>query len=178
MEKAGMCGDYFPNLYDWLRKEGYAIFNQYLRQYQIPDELNPATLCQVAPATSSTAEAVRASMGGIEQEIMEAVEEGRAGFAGGWISSFAFDKLLDDRRSGSRIPRNKRKDILNGLGYVWHPALLDGRVKTVISDCGASGRPRLFCHKGSDVIHIQNSGEATRLYQEAQMGSIAAVFNH
>jgi hypothetical protein len=176
IQKAGMQGNYFPDLYDWLRAEGYAIFNWYLRQYKIPDELNPATLCQVAPTTSSTAEAIRASMGGIEQDVMEAIEEGRPGFAGGWISSFAFDKLLDDRRAGNRIPRNKRKEILKGLGYEWHPALNEGRLNNPISDGGTTGRPRLFCRRDNPVWSVGNAADVARMYQEAQMGVTAAVF--
>ena len=107
INKAGMGGAYFPNLYRWLRAEGYAVINDYLRCYAIPDALNPATSCHRAPETSSTAEAVIMSRGGVEQELMEAIEEGRPGFKNGWVSSMALDTLLKDGRVNTRIVHNK-----------------------------------------------------------------------
>lgn len=62
LERDGMGGDYFPNLYDWLKNQnGYAIVANYLENYQIPDELNPATKCHRAPKTTSTDEVIEAS---------------------------------------------------------------------------------------------------------------------
>jgi hypothetical protein len=149
LERDGMTGDYFPRLYEWLKVGGYAVVNWYLRQYQIPAELNPASGCQRAPETTSTAVAIRASLGSIEQEVIEAIEEGRPGFAGGWISSFAFDRLLDDKRAATRIPRARRRDLLVSLGYEWHPGLRDGRVNNAMVDVGGlSGKPRLFIRTG------------------------------
>jgi hypothetical protein len=168
LERDGMGGDYFPDLYDWLKADGYAIVNGYLRSYAIPDAVNPATHCHRAPTTSSTAEAIRSSMGGIEQEVVEAIEEGRPGFAGGWISSAAFDRLLDERRAGGKIPRSKRRDLLRGLGYDWHLGLLDGRVNNAIVDCGVAGRPRLYIRNGHPLAVLQSAAEVIRCYQEAQ----------
>jgi hypothetical protein len=174
IQAAGMHSDYFPDLYDWLRDEGYAIVNGYLRGYQVPAELNPATHCQTAPPTSSTAEAIRCSMGGIEQEIMEAIEEGRPGFAGGWVSSIAFDRLLEDRRAGAKIPRGKRRELLRGLGYDWHPALPDGRVNNPLIEGGQTGRPRLYIKDGHPLADLQRPHEVVRLYQEAQAAGLGS----
>lgn len=171
IHRDGMGGDYFPDLYDWLREDGYAIVNNYLRSYQIPDLLNPATHCHRAPTTSSTAEAIRSSMGGIEQEVMEAIEEGRPGFAGGWISSTAFDKLLDDRRAGSKIPRSRRRDMLKGLGYDWHPNLPEGRINNPIMEGGQATRPRLYLQLGHPAGGIYTPAEIVRAYQDAQGGA-------
>jgi hypothetical protein len=173
----GMSGNYFPELYDWLRAGGYAIVNDYLRSYQIPDELNPATHCHRAPVTSSTPEALTVSRGRIEQEIMEAIEEGRTGFAGGWVSSSALDKLLDDKRMSAQVPRGRRRDLMKSLGYDFHPALRDGRVNNTIIDAGVAGKPRLYVRMGSLQSQILTGAEAVRLYQEAQAGagSIASV---
>ena len=176
-----MDGQYFPNLYKWLRGDGYAIVAQYLVDYKIPDELNPATYLMRAPTTSSTAEAVEASRGGIEQEVLEAIDEGRPGFAGGWVSSMALDRLIKDRRDEKRITPNRRKDLLLGLGYILHPVLKGGRVNSVIVQEG--GKPRLYVREGSILAkNITSAAEVFRLYCEAQnyqggaVGGAAEVF--
>jgi hypothetical protein len=162
----GMAGNYFPLLYDWLRAEGYAIVTDYLYQYQIPNELNPATHLMRAPETSSTSEAIRASLGSVEQEILEAVDENRPGFAGGWISSMALERLLQGLRMGRSIPPNKRRELLKSLGYDWHPALKEGRVNNVIALDG--GKPRLFIRKGHISANLQSPAEVIKSYEGAQ----------
>ncbi len=62
VKRDGMGGDYFPNLYNWLDAGGYAHVANYLATYAIPDALNPAGACHRAPTTSSTEEAVTASI--------------------------------------------------------------------------------------------------------------------
>lgn len=169
----GMGGDYFPNLYTWLKNGGYAIVANYLANYPIPDELNPATSCHRAPDTSSTGEAIAASMGGIEQEIIEAIEEGRAGFRGGWVSSIALEHLLKELRAERAIPRNKRRDLLKSLGYDWHPALKDGRANNVVPFDG--GKPRLFIRDGHISANLVGPAEVARVYEEAQGAPAAAT---
>ena len=161
-----MDGQYFPNLYKWLRGDGYAIVAKYLSEYHIPDELNPATYLMRAPVTSSTAEAVEASRGGIEQEVLEAIDEGRTGFANGWVSSMAFDRLLEDRRSSKYLPQNKRKELLNDLGYVLHPGLRGGRVNSVIPFEG--GKPRLYIKEELIAGTMGVPADIFRLYMVAQ----------
>lgn len=162
----GMGGDYFPKLYDWLRAEGYAVVSDYLASYDIPDELNPATSCHRAPETSSTKEAVTASLGSIEQEILEAVEEGRPGFAGGWISSFALDRMLQSQRMTRAIPPNKRRELLQSIGYDWHPGLNNGRVNNpTVFD---AGKPRLFIKNGHIHANLMKPAEVVKKYDEAQ----------
>lgn len=162
-----MTGDYFPDLYKWLREGGYAVVAHYLETYAIPDQLNPATKCHRAPVTTSTDEAINASMGGVEQEILEAVEEGRPGFAGGWISSVAVERLLNDMRAGRAIPPNKRRDLLVSLGYDWHPALTDGRANNPIA-IDEGKKPRLFIREGHISANLSSPAEVARVYQEAQ----------
>jgi hypothetical protein len=120
----GMTGRYFPDLYDWLRDGGYSAVGHYLKNYQIPDDLNPATSCHRAPTTTSTEESIGESLGGVEQEILEAAEDNTVGFRGGWVSSWALDRLMRDR--GIRIGRNKHGKILEAMGYrrferAWQP---------------------------------------------------------
>lgn len=168
LARDGMTGDYFPNLYSWLRDQGgYAMVAEYLATYAIPDELNPATRCHRAPETTSTSEAIHASMGGVEQEILEAIEEGRVGFAGGWVSSVAVERLLQQIHATRAIPHNKRRELLQSLGYDWHPALTNGRVNNPIP-IDDNKKPRLFIRNGHISANLTSPAEVARVYQEAQ----------
>jgi hypothetical protein len=185
-ERDGMGGMYFPDLYDWFRGEGdyascglghgYAIVNDYLRTYAIAEAHNPARSCQEAPRTSSTAEALQLSLGSVEQEVMEAIETGAPGFAGGWVSSLALDKLLEGKRMDARLPRNKRRGLLEGLGYMLHPSLPDGRVNNPVAMDG--GKPRLFIKRHHIHCNLQTCGEIVRHYTECQQGGggLSGVF--
>lgn len=166
LEASGMGGDYFPNLYNWMRQGGYAIVNNFLRSYKIPDELNPATSCHRAPVTSTTAAAIAASLGGVEQDILEAVEQEQPGFAGGWVSSIAFDRLLKERRTN--LSRNRRRAILEDLGYRWHPALKNGRVNNTISDCGVMSKPVLYIRSGHIHANLKDPSAVVKHYNAAQ----------
>lgn len=146
-----MDGDYFPALYDWLNDDGFAIVNNMLREYAIPDHLNPATKCKRAPKTSTTLAAVTASLGAIEQEILEHVATDHVGFCGGWISSMAVDRLLERMRR--RVPHIKRPALLKSIGYIPHPGLKNGRPSTSIPLDG--GKPILYVltdHKSISTI--------------------------
>ena len=173
----GMGGQYFPQLYEWLRGGGYAVVNEFLHTYAIPDALNPATECHRAPQTSSTKEALRIGMGAIEQEVLEAVDEGRPGFANGWISSAAFDKLLEDRRASNKIPINKRRAILQDIGYDWHPSLKGGRVNNPL--LYETGKPRLYIREGHISRNLKQPAEIVKAYIAAQgypaMGTAGAA---
>lgn len=169
----GMDGDYFPNLYGWLDADGYAIVNHYLRNYAIPDELNPATKCNRAPITSSTVEAVAMGLGSVEQEILEAVAEERVGFAGGWVSSVALERLLKDMRADRAIPRNKRRDMMLTLGYDWHPKLHNGRVNNPIN-IDENKKPCLYVKRGHVSLNFTTPSEIAAAYLKAQQPSIAS----
>lgn len=146
----GMGGDFFPNLYSWLRADGYAFMAHWLTHYQIPDELNPATMCHRAPETSTTAEAVAASTGTIEAEISEAVESDTVGFRGGWISSHMLDRLLRER--GFKVSRPKIGSILTDLGYKqW------GRAPRPFMREDAK-RPVLWCRDGAHPDYATAQG--------------------
>lgn len=179
LKRDGMDGEYFPRLYRWLDADGYSIVNDFLHTYQIAAEFNPAGSCHRAPDTSSTAAALMASKGGIEQAIEEAVEEGRLGFCGGWISGFALDQLLEERRMGGKIPHQKRADILLTLGYIPHPHLKNGRVNNSMTDPGSgkTGKPRLFLREGHLAGNVTLVAEIVRRYELAQgeAGTLAAV---
>lgn len=161
----GMGGEYFPKLYDWLREDGYAIVSELLHTFPIPDEYNPATHCQRAPITTSTRSAIEASAGGVEQEIHEAIAQGLPGFCGGWISSIQLDRLLEKLGAARRVTHSKRKEMLESMGYTYHPALVEGRVNNIVLP--DNGKPRLFVQKGVPATLIQVAAEAAKAYEQA-----------
>jgi len=165
LRSSGMSGSYFPALYDWAEEEGYAIIAEYLHTYKIPDEFNPATYCHRAPSTTSTQESIELSLGSLEQEILEAVEEGRVGFRGGWISSIALDNLLLERRR--KCARNKRQELLFDLGYSRKCRM------NMLSSLDGGKRPILYItNRGSlsmRLYSLDNGTEASQAYTEAQI---------
>lgn len=173
LKRDGMDGNYFPELYKWLRKEGYAIVNDYLNTYTIPVELNPALeiggLAERAPITTSTDEAFITSIGSIEQEIIEAVEQGKMGFSGGWVSSMAVERLFRALNATRKIPPNKRRELMQSIGYDWHPGLKSGRVTTFIPEDG--GKPKLFVKIGHISSNLTSQPEIIKAYQNAQQYS-------
>jgi primase-polymerase (primpol)-like protein len=175
LARDGMDGEYFPELYSWLNNGGFARVNHYLSTYPIPEELNPAGKCHRAPETSSTREAITSSMGGVEQEILEAIEENRIGFAGGWVSSVHLDKMLQHTRLASRIPQNKRREILRQLGYDWHPTLSDGRVNNPVG-IDDHKKPRLYIRKGHIHTFLGTTMEVVKAYVDAQTDIAKEVF--
>jgi len=161
-----MDGDYFPKLYRWLQTGGHAIVNELLHTWPIPPEFNPAGECMRAPTTTSTEAAIEAGLGSIEQQIMECVDQGLPGFAGGWISSMMVDALLERRGLANRLPLNKRRDMLQSLGYEWHPALINGRVNNIVLPDG--GKTRLFVKVGHAALAITSPAEVAKAYTAAQ----------
>lgn len=143
----GLTKPYFIGLNKWLwTEDGAAIVFDYLMDYTIADEFNPATDCIEAPITTSTEHAATASLGGIEQELMEAVRQEHDGFRNGWISSQAVDFLLARCGKDKAIPRNARKGLIMSLGFIPHPSLgSDGALPIPLPD---GNRPRLYVLKG------------------------------
>jgi primase-polymerase (primpol)-like protein len=167
IERDGMGGNYFPALYNWLRNSyGYEIVNEFLHNYSIPAELNPAGSCQRAPSTSSTDEAIELSRGGVEADILEAIDEGRPGFKLPWVSSKALEKLLIEMGANRRIPANKRKSLMEGLGYIWHPRLTKGRLNKPIVIEG--GRPILYIKRNDPLMHMDIPNDIYDQYMLSQ----------
>lgn len=157
----GMTGDYFPKLYDWCNEGGFAIVTDYLYSYNIPEEFNPAGKCQRAPETSTTREAINAGRSSIEQEVMEAIETEKPGFAGDFISMVMFERLLTDI-GGKRLSINKKHQIIENLGYVLHPALPGGRTPSIVMPDAA--RTKLFIRKQSDKIYLCDINQVIAIY--------------
>ena len=171
----GMTEKYFVELYGWLKKEGHAIVSEFLHTWKIPEEYNPATKCIRAPQTSSTELAIEESKGHIEQEIQEAIDQGLPGFKEGWISSIQLENLLQRMGVSNKVSRKKRKEILNDLGYIYHPFLKDGRVDNpVMPD---NGKPRLFIRNESPDVSIKSPSDVAKAYEMANNHSILPFFN-
>lgn len=165
LAKDGLTPEYFKALYDWARSGGYAAVHDLLATYEIPDEFRFDRGIR-APETSTTPAAIEAGHGRVEQEILEAIEQGVQGFKGGWISSIAVDKLLD-RIGRSSVGRSQRRELLRNLGYGRHPALPDGRATSIVGVDG--GKPRLYIRHGHAALGITQAGEAVAAYSAAQM---------
>ncbi len=141
IRRDGMGGLYFRNLYDWLKNhDGYAMVAEFLWTYQIPAMFNPADECQRAPESTSIHEAVKETLGSVEQHILEAIEMERQGFRGGYISSKCLDDLLREIRMDSKLSPHRRLKILEALGYKKHPWLADGRTPKIVAAEGSKIR--------------------------------------
>src|SRR5690606_33993741 len=120
----GLTPAYFSDLWDWMdgkgayahlgAEYGYRVLNHYLHKHVPVPEFDPFQLATRRPKTSCFDRAVEASRGGVEQEVLNAIEEERTGFAGGWVSGKYLDDLIDSARV--RVPRNKRRDLMKSLG--------------------------------------------------------------
>lgn len=170
--RCGIDGPYFPKLWAWAKAEnGWAYITNYLRAYQIPAALNPAGICQRSPETSSTQEAVLQSKTFVEQELIEAIESATVGFRGGWISSMALDRFLQDKRVS--LAYNKRREVITKLGYSYHTALPGGRATRRVLIEG--GKPRLYMTAGHIARNVMDPSEIVRLYCEAQGYEVPAA---
>jgi hypothetical protein len=114
IERDGMGGDYFYELYEWAKNGGYAKVAHFLKTDPI-DKAFRRKLFGRAPRTSSTDAAVAISYGPIEQAVLEAARSNIEGFRGGWISMYALDRFLRDRHS--RMSIMKQNMILSSIGY-------------------------------------------------------------
>lgn len=165
--RQGMDEKYFYALYNWLKFEhGYEICNEFLHTYSIPEEFDFSKQCQRAPATTSTMEAVELSRGGIEQAILDAIEEGRPGFNGGWVSSIAIAQLLSSMHAERQLPIARRRAAMNSLGYDWHQGLPGGRTNTPVPVEG--GKPKLFIRIDHKDAELTCPNEIVKRYMIAQ----------
>jgi hypothetical protein len=169
----GLDDAYMGRLYDWLRHEdGYAIVAEYLHALPIPDEFR-RRLKGRAPETSHTADAIAAGLGPVEQEIQDAIERDEVGFRGGWISSGFLDGLLKRLQKDRFISLNRRRDLLQALGYDWHPALSQGRVNNAVMPDGA--KVKLFVKADrTDLLGLQRPADVAAAYSAAQAGQAPA----
>ncbi len=163
----GMDSKYFETLNNFITNRDCI---DYLRHYFLNRHvaIHPVR----APRTSTTSRAVSASLGTVEQEIMDMVDEGLKGFAGGWISSIHLDTLISKMRADSRVPRNRRREMLKQLGYELHPALRNGRANNSITIDGGR-KPYLYIKVGHIHANLTSPALVALHYQAAQGDPIA-----
>lgn len=168
----GMTEDYFLGMDNWLRREGgFAAIAGWLMRYQIPDELNPATRALRAPRTTTWAKAVNDSLTIAEQEVVDAIEEGRPGFRGGWVSGHYMAMLMEEKRIKA-TPRS-RDQILEKLGFIRHPALVSGRPNSpVMPD---NKRSVLYVRAGHPVCLEARPVAAAEHYSKMQLNAPVAT---
>lgn len=164
LDRDGMGEAYMNELRAWYLGEGRPIVADFLGNYSIPPEWNPAGRCNRAPLTSATQEAITAGMGVAEQEVVEAIGQGQEGFKGDWVSSTALDLLLTRLGKAGAVPRNRRQALMNDLGYMPHPGLPEGRAQIAGTD---GTRPYLFVLKECPAAKLIGE-EVMKGYLEAQ----------
>lgn len=174
LRRDGLDSEYMTDVNDWARglgahaglgeNYGFAVVAEFLTTWAIPPEFNPATHCQRAPVTSSTEEAIAASHSPVEQHIMEAVEEGRPGFRGGWLSSNKVRDLLVE--IGMRMAPAQREALILGLRYVRHPGLPGGRPNNPVLPDG--GRPVLYVRATHLSLSLTAAPQIAAAYEQAQ----------
>lgn len=162
----GMGGDYMRELHLWADRGGYAEIAHALATTEIPAEFDFTKKMQRAPITRSTELAIADSLGVVEQEILDAIEADEVGFRGGWISSGYLDKLLVRLGKDRFLPINKRRDMLESMGYVWQPQLTLGRVNNTVLPDGA--KVKLFVRADRPDLQALGAAEAARAYSVAQ----------
>ena len=168
IERDEMGGSYMLDLYDWLKHQGgYEIVAEMLWTTAIPAEFDFTRMMQRAPRTRSYSLAVTETQGPVEQEILDAIERDETGFRGGWISSGFLDTLLERIGKARFVPLNKRRELLESLGYVWHPALVSGRVNNAVLPDGA--KVKLFVQRTrAELMLLQTPALVADAYQRAQ----------
>lgn len=168
--RSGMGDDYFNDLNDWLNKHsGYAIVADYLATLDIEPDLNPATRCRRAPATSTLADVLRESRGPMEQALDEAIEFETPGFIGGYVSWSAFRNYMQGQFSKATLAT--LESVLESSGYVPHPAM---------GHKGMSHNPIGFNNFKKDRIYVLktrvdilglSAADAVRNYEKLQMAT-------
>ena len=160
----GMRGtDYFPKLYEWLKKDGFAIVADFLWTYPI------TPLLEYAPETSSTTQAFKLSRNPLLQDISECIEQGLFGFRQPWVSGAALDFFITNLRTNHKPSHNKRRELMQKLGYDWHPALPEGRSSVLIEGV----RPKLYVKLGTSEANLTSPAEIASSYLKAQESNLA-----
>jgi len=163
----GLTIAFFVEFVEWLKSEGYSNIAGFLKRFPINPKFNPATQCRWAPDTSTTNIAIAASLGTVEQEIMDAVEQGLPGFKRGWISSWALTKHLEKKGLARSVMPNKRGPLLEKIGYMKNPWTKDGRSSTIIVN-EDNTRPILYIKENMQYDKPSANG-ATADYSVAQL---------
>lgn len=161
LERDGMNSTYFAGLYGWLDRGGYAHVADYLARREVSVDVMGR-----APVTTSTAEAVRSSLGVAEQIIQEAIDLEEWGFRAGLVCTKTAGDLL--RANGKRLSPQKVASALANLGYIRHPALAgsDGKVSV------DNSKRRLYVKRGSLAANLTTAKAVADAWKRAQGGEV------
>lgn len=160
--------NYFQKLHHWSEHEhGAEIFaNWLMTEYQITEKYNPYGAANVAPKSTTTEMAIRSNFDLFQQHILEAIEEERVGFRGGWVSSNAITALMRENRVYDVTPRMYRKKM-EALGFISHPCLPSGRLTREIANEGMN-RPRIYVKRDHPAASITAPVTVADRYAKAQ----------
>ncbi|MCK0172523.1 DUF5906 domain-containing protein [Aliiroseovarius sp. S1123] len=160
LARDGMNGMYFPQLWDWARAGGFEKVAAWLHRMPLDARYNPAGECNRAPDTTSTAAAITNSMGPLEQELREAIDEGVPGFRGSWISSAMAQERLKNAGFTKVAPKTLSQCI-EALGYSRCRMNSSGRANPIPQEGGK--RPVLY---RKSTLSNEDQGQAD--YEAAQ----------
>jgi hypothetical protein len=164
LQRDGLTDAHFVSWVKWAEEIGYANIAHYLATSKIKDEFNPLYVVR-APETSCTREAIAAGLGGIEQEVLEAAAANEPGFAGGWVSSFHLKLLLQRLGKSSMLPPRRRLELMEAIGYEWHPYLPSGQLTKAIP---VEGKPQLFILRDHLARNLTEPHAIAKAYLDAQ----------
>lgn len=171
LERCGMGEKYMQRLFGWAKDDnmyGWAVVFDYLSTFQIPERFHPGIGAHRAPKTTSVETAIKYGRGYIEQEVLNAIETGKPGFCGGFVSSHCLDQLLIELGHARRISRTMREDIMSDLGYRLHNDLMGGRCSEPLPD---NTQPYLYVpvegHPSEG--HGWQRGRVEKAYWDAQL---------
>lgn len=165
LTRDGLNYEYFQSLQGWYENGGMLAVNYFLNHFEIEAEFDPST-GQIAPTTTSTEIAIQASLGLVEQTVLEAIEQQMQGFRGDFVSSTWLDRLLKAEGLDRRVPPNKRRALMASLGYDFAPCMPTGRThKIVMPD---ASRPLIYVSVGSESWRIKTQLELERAYSASQ----------
>lgn len=155
--------EFMPEYYAWLENGGYDIIAYFLSNYVIPNEFNPL-LVKTAPVSSTTAEAIEYNRDLFSQKILDVIEEAqRDGFKGGFVASHALAELMTEEGRKSSAVKTRLASEMAKIGYVKHPALVDGRVSSVID----GRKPRLYVHEhNTRLLNLRDPSEIVAEYKK------------
>ena len=157
LKRDAMNGAYFTALYSWLEGGGFAHVAHYLANRSIDVDVMGR-----APVTSSTAEAVRSSLGVAEQVIQEAIDLEEWGFRGGLACTRVAGELL--KANGKKLSPQRVAVVLANLGYIKHPALEGSDGKLSVDGV----RRRLYVKHGSLAAGLTSPAAVADTWKRAQ----------
>lgn len=168
LKRCGLDGAFFMKLFNWGRAGGFDNVVHYLRGYPINPEFDPCHGAQSAPITSTTSKAIIESIDHGASLLLEAVNSSTLGFRGGWVSSImAFEHL---KEANMHVQYGHPKRIaasLASIGYVHHPALIEGRATRGVEVPDRGRRPKLYIQENSELA-LLSSSEVVPAYSAAQ----------